>query len=158
MKTVIAWWILVQCFGCGDTGSVPRAIGPYPSQEMCRLAGNRLMPTDRQFWTEAARAKAEEEDKARSERARLQQEALDKEAVVFIARAKRGEKLPSPVTLSGGERVFIEPGLIEGDYHAVAVRNLTGTASYGGFLSIGPQYDALTPCVEIKSKQREVSQ
>lgn len=46
----VAWWILVASFGSGP--DVPRALGPYPSAEMCRLAARHAMPSAQQFWTE----------------------------------------------------------------------------------------------------------
>lgn len=52
------WWILVVG-GLANPYSqaelaisrIPRAMGPYPSAELCRVAGESLMPRERQFWT-----------------------------------------------------------------------------------------------------------
>lgn len=49
-----AWWILVNPTSWYGQ-RIPQALGPYPSKELCRIAGKSVMPDDEQFWTELER-------------------------------------------------------------------------------------------------------
>lgn len=46
------WWILIAMLHPGTPFQVTSAIGPYPSLELCKLAGKATMPSDERFWTQ----------------------------------------------------------------------------------------------------------
>ena len=140
--TIFGWWILLQAMS-GYTAeiAIPRAAGPYPSQEMCRIAGNKMMPDDRRFWTEEARVKAEAANKLEAEKRKAQDAIRSKEIEVAAAHVREGKIKPGWVTLSSGDKVHLDK---DGKEDVITF----GTVSFTSISS--PLYTALTPCVEIK--------
>lgn len=150
--TIIGWWILVQVWGGSCQSEAPRAIGPYPSQEMCRLAGNKIMPDNKLFWTPAAVAEAEAKDRVEAERFKAQQEKERIEIAEIGKAIVAGKRKPGTIKLSSGASViFDKDGKETGRDWGVLTLNSTGPGS--GFIISGPFYNALTPCVEIKSEE-----
>lgn len=65
---ISAWWILATVSGVsGRDGDIPRAIGPYPSEEICMIAGNKLMPSDSRFQTDSQKEEIRRAAEAREE-------------------------------------------------------------------------------------------
>lgn len=86
-----AWWILVTVYPrtIQDTQRV-EARGPYPSADLCRVAGRAMFPDDHRFWTP-------EEVRAATERARL----LAAQRAADLARLRRPGTAQT-LTLSDG--------------------------------------------------------
>lgn len=70
MTASVVFYILVRFYGDGQSmlGSIPRAVGPFPNAELCRLAGRDLVPADRRFWLPAEVAEAEKRDKIEADK------------------------------------------------------------------------------------------
>lgn len=149
-KDVSGWWILVRIMsGPSDGFNIPRAIGPYPSQEMCRIAGREMMPVDRRFWTLTEREKAEVRDKVEAEKARLASEKEETEIKQIAESVCSGKRKPGDVKLPSGTFVtFDKDGKETGRSWGI----ITYTTSFMGASS--SVYDALTSCVEIKGAQQ----
>jgi hypothetical protein len=85
--TILAtWWILVHSF-TGNSGlDVPRALGPYPSKDLCRIAGRTAMPDDRRFYTadELAKKDADEQERRRKRDAEIASKKPDKAGWIYF--------------------------------------------------------------------------
>lgn len=124
---MMEWWILVLMLS-GDSGmaQLPRALGPYPSLELCRQAGYQMFTDDARFWTEEYRQKRAD----RRARAAAQLRSLP---------------LGKWQTLRNGEKWLLDTkGNITGPAHEMG-----GTAT---MLTPRREYplNALTDCVPIK--------
>lgn len=138
-----SWWILAKRNGGYAEDLIPRAIGPYPSQELCRIAGHDLARDDRRFWTAEERAKAEEADRKEAEAWRLKQERHSKEILPFAEAVRAGKIKPGKIKLPSGDDAYLDKN---GTENTII---FSGTSS--GFLPM-MSYTALTPCVEIKAE------
>ncbi|MGB7219594.1 MAG: hypothetical protein WBD07_12395 [Vicinamibacterales bacterium] len=68
---VSTWWLLMNEASSSTTASsAAKVMGPYASQEVCRLVARQQLPNDRRFWTAEERRVAETADQiARQQRA-----------------------------------------------------------------------------------------
>lgn len=138
---VSSWWILVSVFGGSD--DIPRAIGPYPSQEMCRIAGEHLMPNDRQFWTAEKREQTEAREKTEAEKRQLEDEKYKAELAQIGEDVRGSKRKPGRIRTSRGVSEFDKNGTLTLETGWLQV-------SGSGTFESSPFYTALTPCVEIK--------
>jgi hypothetical protein len=122
----------------GDV-EIPRVAGPYPSQELCRLAGYSIDPDDRRFWTEEMRTKVEREEK-------IKVEARTKEIEIVKEQVRSGKRKPGWIKLSDGSSIGIQPN---GELESLTAGALTLSGT--GWVTWSRTYEAITPCVEIKS-------
>lgn len=139
MPTVVMWWILTttNAFACGgDCGArkTPEANGPYPSAELCRLAGRNIMPSDRQFWTEA-------EKEAQLKREAERDSAL--KAKIAAALKKNGGKAGSV----SEDSLSCSPSVLF-DAQGEIIGAAGGCTTWGGYI----EPTALTGCVAIPQR------
>jgi len=64
----IEWFILARYFG-----NLPKALGPFPSKELCRIAGEDTFPEDQRFWVpeRVIKFKADLEQDERERKAKI---------------------------------------------------------------------------------------
>jgi hypothetical protein len=69
------WWFLMNDVNPSPPAhSTAKVMGPYASQELCRLVARQQLPNDRRFWTAEERRVAETADQiARRQRAAARQ-------------------------------------------------------------------------------------
>ena len=72
---VSTWWFLMNEVSSSTTvHNAAKVMGPYASQEVCRLVARQQLPNDRRFWTAEERRVAETADQiARQQRAAARQ-------------------------------------------------------------------------------------
>lgn len=131
---MIKWWVLARMFWRSDSPNIPFAIGPYPSENLCRLAARSMMPSDRQFWTSEEREAAEQEDKRRADAY---------EAEVERARASLGGK---------AGKVTLESSLTTIEFNAEGKQVGWISSGSGTYVSSRPPEPiALSGCVAIEA-------
>lgn len=123
------WWILAN--DQSKWGSAPNALGPYPSAELCRIAGHAAMPYDDQFKTTIQIEK-------------------DKRAAA-VERARQNAAIAAaPHDKDGWARTKEY-----GSFHFNAKGEIDGQAVSGGgtwdSVHSGPSYSAITGCVKVDS-------
>lgn len=128
---VVTWWILASVSGTGSNVDAPVALGPYPSQELCRVAGESRFSFDSRFWTEAhiAEEKKRYADAEAKRQAELRTAPHDKNGYAH---------------LSDGTVVhFNQKGEQDGGF------------SSGGSMSMEycPCYRAITACVKVSESK-----
>jgi hypothetical protein len=122
------WWFMAKrVSGPSSECRIPRAYGPYPSKEMCRLAARAMMPHDRQFWPDEERLAVEQREREEAEAYKARLEARRIEAV------------------ANGERQFAIG-------RTTIVLNENGDEvgwgyTFGGGYSI--EFEAVSGCVEV---------
>lgn len=128
MIIVLSWWVLVASGHIGNPWDIPRALGPYPSAEFCRLAAHSAMPQARQFWTANERAIQRRNDEE-SALVASRLAAAQRQEIAAIPLATRRSRNGQPVTLSDRCTVVYfngegkQTGLGQQCVHAVNVIN-----------------------------------
>jgi hypothetical protein len=137
LLAAVTWWFLVDVYGTQHgIGDGPRAKGPFPSKELCRVAGASMFPSDSRFWTPKQVRVAEEEARVYSLRVNSE----------IIAKRKPGTK--QTIELFNGTSVMFN----EKDEFVGLVSGFGGGGSSGGMVSC-PCYMALTPCTATEFEQ-----
>lgn len=128
----MSWWILVMMFGgAHDADRIPRAMGPYPSETLCKVAGHAIMGDDRKFFSDEDIARADEAVRVRT-RAR--------EAEIAALPMKAGS-----YQLKSGELVV---RLKDGGIESAGMLGSSTASFYGS--SAATFYSALTGCVNVE--------
>ncbi len=119
----LAWWFLAQPMPTSAADDVhPVAFGPYPSQELCRVAGFTMMPFDPRFWLPADKATQTKIDKARA---------------TMLAAVPH---TPGAHQLRDGSMVRFDK----------AGRELPDYAPFEWTIRAGSSYMALSPCTKVR--------
>lgn len=139
------WWILVQNHD-GRTQPVPLAAGPYPSKEVCRLAGKAMMPDDQRFWTDAEKVDA---------KARAEQRERDVQAVIAAAWEKNKHQAGSVEFPQRTHGVALSLGDAT-RYHFDAAGKIVMVSGSVGYISgMLPPPSAITGCVLVASQSED---
>ena len=132
------YWILAE--DTSNRTSPAYILGPYPSRELCRIAGALTFPTDQRFWTAKERAAEQARIKASREEAAAQEAA--RKAALHRAWENGGHK-PGRLQWRGSSYEFDEHG--EEKY--------TTKTFYGTSLNVTmrscPCLEAKTGCVRV---------
>lgn len=129
------WWILIAVLHPGTPFQVTNAVGPYPSAEVCRLAGKSMMPSDERFWTPEEVANQRRHDAEE----RVRQEAAHRERVAAAKAKAKGR----PFTVDDPwncrkERYDAAGKLIEGsgDYGCISINAVTEPRAVTGCVKV----------------------
>ena len=93
------WYILARYYE--DNKRIPRILGPFPSRELCRLAGEDTFPDDPRFWT--SQHIVEHNAKLAKDRAERESQIAEK-----LKTAKRDKNGRVWVTLDSGSQILID--------------------------------------------------
>lgn len=146
MTTLLAlttWWFLVSVDG--PRGADTRIQGPFPTAELCRVAGELTVPSDRRFWLPAKVAKAEQEDRERAARYEQEWQAKLAQARVMAKTAKPG----SAVTVGNATWHVTKDQTIDEESWSLSLYGfesitLGATSALSGCLSTDQPVDAAT--------------
>lgn len=125
-KLAVAYWILVNVIGSPSNPDFPIAMGPYPSLELCQVAGHNRFPEDTRFWT-------------------VEQIAAEKERLAQADARRKKELLTAPhdkrgwATLSDGFRAH---------FNRDGKQDATDDPSYSRMFTC-PCYSAISACAKV---------
>lgn len=138
MKTALTWWILVRAIGSvSGSPNIVQALGPYPSEELCRVAAHEMMPDETRFMTEGQIQKRKAAEKAEAE-------------VIESIRAGEIAKLKG----KAGTIRLTEGWYEDVDEHGKPVRSLTLATS--GFSSYTvSRYLPVSGCTAVRGGDKE---
>src|SRR3990167_11047946 len=95
---VAAWWFLAMVHGASSNDRTVSAFGPYPSQELCRIAGEALTG-DSRFWGPA---------RVQAEKAAAAANAKQLATAIATAMKKPGYKPGDAIKVSPGYEVELD--------------------------------------------------
>lgn len=135
-----SWYILAHYYDA-NSSPTPKLLGPFPSNELCRIAGESTFSYDRRFWTEKKIAEVEAEMKEKKDK----RDALIVEMAKTAKRDKNGD---ATLKLNPCDTTVVDKNNKE---VGVNFGCMDGTTTLGRYT---PGPDALTGCVTERGAEK----